>query len=95
MKKAKQIIKYPALLFACVLLATFIMNILYMLPITEIRRHASQSIPMFYEEIIHNWCGDFGYTELATYTDSVMLNIAVTDVNDSPLKEAMLNPSAV
>lgn len=95
MKTVKSLIKYIAVLLTCILIATVIMSLLYALPVREMKRHAAQSKTMFYEEIIHNWCGDFGYTKLDTYTDSIMINVAVTDAYDSPIRGAMLNPNVL
>lgn len=81
-----------------VVLGVVLMTGVYAIPKTMLARNAEKTSALFEKGSnlqYTNWASGQMYTELADFTDSLMVNAAITRQTDSALQNAMLNAHAI
>lgn len=95
MKKIKDLnifIKILLLLLICIVIGTFLLFLVYFLPIDRILRNAEQSIDIYDSQLITMWSGWTRYSHLSNHTDLIMIAEAICRKFNSNLTNALLNP---
>ena len=98
----KQSMKLAAIMAGIVILSIvtgiLLMTGLYAIPTSWMKENAKDSAPLFEEGNnlqYNNWASGQMYTNLADYTDSIMVNTAMARPTGSALQNAMLNAHVV
>jgi len=81
-----------------VVLGVVLMTGVYAIPKTMLVRNAEKTSPLFEKGSnlqYTNWASGQMYTELADFTDSLMVNAAITRPTDNAMRNAMLSAHAI
>ncbi len=82
------------IVFLSIIACTLFMILVYSIPINNTKVNVERSFSLYSNQMIDNWIGEKEalYASLSNFTDSIMLNNALSRPYDSTIQNAMLNP---